>query len=323
MTFKFRPAVREQTTLLIGLAGPSSSGKTYSALRLATGMADGGPIFMIDTESRRGLHYADQFKFQHGELAPPFRPQAYLDSLEAAKNEGAKVIIVDSTSHEHEGPGGILEWHDEELNRMAGDDWGKRERVKFTAWIKPKQAHNKFVNSALQLGVHVVFCFRAKPKLRMVKVAGKTEVIDAGWQPICSDRFEYEMTSLLMLPPNGQGVPDLEAPATKLQEQHKAIVSKGQQIDEEMGKRFVAWADGAKAKPKTTTKPKTNGETAPELLDVARQIASLGSDQFRRYLTSEEGKRNRKRLEPHFPELREIAAKTDEAEAKSKQGELV
>src|SRR4051794_9429683 len=106
MTFQFRPAVRERTPLLIGLAGPSGSGKTFSALRLATGLAAGGPVFFVDTESRRGLHYADQFRFQHCDLTAPFRPNSYLEALTAAKAAGAAVVIVDSMSHEHEGPGG-------------------------------------------------------------------------------------------------------------------------------------------------------------------------------------------------------------------------
>ena len=87
MTFTFRPAVRQATSVLVGLAGPSSSGKTYSALRLATGM--GGPIFMIDTESGRGLHYADQFDYQHATLEAPFRPAAYLEAIQASAAAGA------------------------------------------------------------------------------------------------------------------------------------------------------------------------------------------------------------------------------------------
>ncbi len=38
-TFTLKPAVRTQVPLLLGIVGASSSGKTYSALRLATGMA--------------------------------------------------------------------------------------------------------------------------------------------------------------------------------------------------------------------------------------------------------------------------------------------
>ncbi len=249
-TYTFRPAVREQTSMLLGLAGPSSSGKTFSALRLATGMAGGDKIMMIDTEGRRGLHYADQFKFEHCNLTAPFRPQRYMEALIAAKALSPSVIIVDSQSHSHEGPGGLLEYHEEELTRMGGQDHAKRERVKFAAWIKPKQEQNLFVNSVLQLDINVIFCFRAKKKLMLVKnQKGKIEPVDIGWQPICSDRFEFEMTALLMLPPNSQGIPELTHESTKLQEQHKGLIKPGQQLTEDTGRALAEWARGAPPRP--------------------------------------------------------------------------
>jgi len=59
--FILQPAVKEEVPLFVGLVGPSSSGKTYTALRLATGihkvMNQPGGIIVIDTENRRALHY--------------------------------------------------------------------------------------------------------------------------------------------------------------------------------------------------------------------------------------------------------------------------
>jgi hypothetical protein len=242
----FRPAKLDKTPLLIGIAGCSGSGKTYSALRMAKGIQSvvGGKVFMIDTEARRGLHYAKMFDFQHGELNPPFRPEAYSSAIQAAVRAGATVIIIDSTSHEHEGQGGILEWQQEEVQRMAGDDYKKREAVKFSAWIQPKAAHNKFVNILLQTPVHVIFCFRAKDKIELRKIDGKIKPTEVGWQPICADRLEYEMTALVVLPPNSKGVPDLEAQATKIQEQHRHIIKSGKQLSEEMGAALAKWANG-------------------------------------------------------------------------------
>ncbi len=50
MTFTIRPAVREKIGLLFGVAGASGSGKTFSALTLAKGIANGtGRIGVIDT----------------------------------------------------------------------------------------------------------------------------------------------------------------------------------------------------------------------------------------------------------------------------------
>ena len=97
------------TPILIGLVGPSGSGKTYSALRLATGIQSvvGGDIFVIDTEARRSLHYADKFNFRFLQFDPPFGPLDYLAAIRHCVSKGAKTIVVDSMSHEHEGKGGV------------------------------------------------------------------------------------------------------------------------------------------------------------------------------------------------------------------------
>src|SRR3990167_11064864 len=119
MNFSFRPAARENVSLLIGLAGGTGSGKTFSALELATGLAGSKPFALIDTEAGRAKHYADQFKFDHGDLHPPFRPSNYADAIKAADEAGYPVIIVDSVSHEHAGEGGLMDWHEEELTQKA------------------------------------------------------------------------------------------------------------------------------------------------------------------------------------------------------------
>lgn len=112
--FTMQKAVRGQVPLLIGLTGPSGSGKTFSALRLAKGIQSivGGKICGVDTESRRMLHYADNFDFQHVDFQAPFGSLDYLAALQACVAGGAKVIIVDSMSHEHSGVGGMIEYQE-------------------------------------------------------------------------------------------------------------------------------------------------------------------------------------------------------------------
>ena len=82
---------RGRRPVLIGSLGPSSSGKTYSGLRLATGIQTvyGGDIFVVDTEQRRSLHYADRFKFKHVDFQAPYGSLDYLDALRYAKKQGA------------------------------------------------------------------------------------------------------------------------------------------------------------------------------------------------------------------------------------------
>lgn len=204
--FEDTPAVRRAVPVLLGLFGPSGSGKSFSALRLATGMerVTGKATFCIDTEAGRALHYADLFKFRHVPFLAPFGPLDYLAAIEHCVKQGAGQIIVDSGSHLWEGQGGVLEMHEAELDRIAGTDFAKRERVKMLAWVKPKSELRRLINSLLQINCNFIFCFRAKEKMKIVK--GK-EPVALGYQPIISDEFTYEMTANLFLPPASSGAP--------------------------------------------------------------------------------------------------------------------
>jgi hypothetical protein len=74
------------------------------------------------------------------------------------------------------------------------------------AWIKPKAAENEFIYTMLGADCHMILCFRAKEKIKIVKGA---EPIDLGWQPIAGERIAFETIFTLMLPPHSKGVPDL------------------------------------------------------------------------------------------------------------------
>jgi len=277
MTFQFKPALREQVALLIGLAGSSGSGKTFSAMRLASGIADGKPFAVIDTEAGRAKHYADQFKFDHGDLKPPFRPDAYAEAIHAADKAGYPVIIVDSMSHVWAGDGGVLDWHEDELDRMAGDDWKKREAVKMAAWIKPKMGHKAMVQKLLQVRAHLILCFRAEEKIEMVRGDdGKMKIIPKvsptglhGWMPVCEKNLPYELTCSFLLTADAPGMPK----PIKLQEQHKAMFPLSEPISEGSGKRVAEWAAGGKPQ----VKQKANG--AVDTSKVIAAFRSIGIDQ--------------------------------------------
>jgi hypothetical protein len=248
-TFEDKWAVREKVPVMIGLMGPSGGGKTFSALRLATGIqrVNGGDIYGIDTEARRMLHYAGKFKFRHIAFGAPFSPIDYLAAIEHCVKKGAGVVIVDSMSHEHEGPGGVLEMHEAELQRLAKGDTYKMESMKFLAWSKPKAARRRMINSILQLPASFIFCFRAKEKIKPLK--GK-EPLHMGFMPIAGEEFVYEMMLNCLLMPNAGGVPTWttenvgEKMMMKLPEQFKALADKAEPLSEEIGERIAKWAMG-------------------------------------------------------------------------------
>jgi ABC-type dipeptide/oligopeptide/nickel transport system ATPase subunit len=255
--FQANDAKREHVPLLIGLTGPSGGGKTYSALRLATGIQQvtGGDIYFIDTESRRALHYADQFKFKHVPFTAPFGSLDYLAALQFCVKQGAKVVIVDSMSHEHEGPGGMVDLHDQLVDKMAGTDFAKRERVKMLAWSEPKQKRRQLINGILQLNANFIFCFRAKNSSKPVKGAnGRTEVEALGFMPIAGEEFVFEQTLNALLLPAAGGVPSWdsqqigERTMIKLPEQFASLRDYKGPLDEKVGKKLALWAAG-KARP--------------------------------------------------------------------------
>ena len=259
MSFNFREAKREGVSLIVGLAGGTGSGKTLSALKLGKGMSDGAPFAFIDTESGRGLFYADQFSFRYGDLKPPFRPDAYAEAIKAADDAKFPVVIVDSFSHSWAGEGGVLDWQEEELDRMAGQDWKKREACKMAAWIKPKMSMKAMVQRLLQVRAHLIICLRAEQRIEMVRGAdGKMEIREKqsltglnGWIPVCEKSLPFEMTASLLLTADRPGIPQ----PIKLMDVHRPFFPLDAPITEASGARLAAWAKGGAGAPTDAAAP--------------------------------------------------------------------
>jgi hypothetical protein len=253
MTFSFRPGIREHTPLIIGLAGPTKSGKSYSALRLATGLAGNAPIVLLNNEGPRGNQYADTFKYVVCDLDAPHRPQQYTEALKAAEAQRPGVIIIDSLSRMHDGPGGVLEWHEEILKERAGDDFRRREKLTFSAWIAPKQAENAFIYQMLSLRVPLILCIRAKEKAFIKK--GQDPVFR--WDTIMGDAIAFETMFTLMFLPGAKGIPDPEFSA--LRSPFDKLIDMRRQVDESLGQQLAVWAKGA-AVAETNGEPPTDSE---------------------------------------------------------------
>jgi len=236
----------------------------------------GGKIFVIDTEHRRALHYAEDFDFQHVDMKEPFSPLDYLAAIESCEKQGAKILIVDSFSHCHEGPGGVLDMHDEEVKRLAGPnaDYARRERMNFPAWGKPKKQHQKLVSSILRLGINAIFCFRAKQKILMPK-KGEKDMVHLGWQPIVTDGFEYEMTVSCLLYPNADGVPIWkpeergERHISKKYAQMAHIFPDGDVLSEDTGEALAHWAAGKRQGVQAPSAPRDPAPENQGLIDDA------------------------------------------------------
>lgn len=193
---QFSKAKRKAVPMLISLSGTSGSGKTYSALLLAAGLAGPtGRVAFIDTENGRGSMYADSpgitaalpKGFDIAQLDPPYSPERYIEAIEAAEKSGATVCVIDSATHEWEGIGGCCEIAEKfKLKGMPN-------------WAKAKMLHKRFMNHCLSSQMHIIFCLRAREKVKIVKVNGKEEIIPVGIQPICEKNFVFEQLLSLQL----------------------------------------------------------------------------------------------------------------------------
>jgi hypothetical protein len=279
--------------LWIGLMGPSGGGKTFSAFRLAEGIKSviGGKIEMIDTESGRGKHYAELFDYEYTAFPPPHGSLDYQAVIEhAVKVNKSSIIIIDSVSHEHEGDGGMMEYHEAELDRMAGDDWKKRDAMSMLAWVKPKAARRQLLRSMLAQGTSVVFilCFRADESSKPVKKNGKTEVVHMGFMPIAGKGFVFECTVCALLMPSADGVPTWnpenvgEKMMKKLPEQFREMFGRleGKPLSEEVGVELAKWSLGGSKSAATTPSSQEAPKSLAERTEAAKAFlrAAKSSD---------------------------------------------
>lgn len=231
-----RKAVREGARLVIGLAGISGSGKTYTALQVAYGLAnfDASKVGLLDTENRRGSLYAKALTkpdgtvdpFLIGDLYAPFSPQRYVDAILEFQAAGVEVLVIDSTSHEWEGVGGC-----EDIAHSGG---------RLPDWKTAKREHKRFMNIALACNMHIIFCIRAREKVDM---RDTRNIQSLGIQPICEKNMMFEMTASMMMWDEGKTQDVLKCP-----EELRAILGRGQgYLTSGDGKALRDWVDGGQA----------------------------------------------------------------------------
>lgn len=196
MSIEIKQVRRKGAKLVVGLCGVSGSGKTYSALQLAYGLAgnNASKVGLLDTENGRGSLYADIFgePFMIADLTPPFSPSRYIEAMRAFSESGIEVLVVDSMSHEWEGEGGCEE--------MAHAPKPNGEPRKIADWLTAKREHKRFMNALLLMPAHVVACFRAREK---TDFKDPRNPVSLGLQPITEKNVLFEMTASLMLHDKG------------------------------------------------------------------------------------------------------------------------
>lgn len=190
----FVKATKAQARLRLAIHGPSGSGKTYSALEIARHLVPNGRVALVDTERGSASKYSDRFEFDTMSIADNYNPGVLLDAIKDAA--GYDVLIVDSLSHFWNGPGGLLEMIDQDVQRSKSRG-GKGDS--FAAWKTVDPIYRRLVQGILAAPMHLIATLRAKQEYVKEDDNGKTRIRKIGLSPEMRDSFQYEMDIESML----------------------------------------------------------------------------------------------------------------------------
>jgi hypothetical protein len=310
--------LNEPLTITLGLSGASGTGKTYTALLVARGMAQetngpGARIGVVDTENRRALHYRDAFpEMVHFDMAAcdetgalvGFNPERWIEVIDAAEAADLPVLVIDSFSHEWEGVGGVLDLHEKTLDEMTrGLDPSRRDSRSQLAWANVKPRHRRLVDRIVRAKLNIIICTRAKPVMQDAKTKlnarpTKTRMANVPWDPASDDNLMFEMTAMIMLSPDAPGCPRY---LVKCADQFKSLFDPRKPMGVEAGRAMARWA-----------RDQGNAQEQKRVMDLARQQARLGRDAFAAWWQGD-GRPHRNTVAPIIDELRRLAAEPIDA----------
>ena len=221
----FQKAKKEKIYLKVLLAGASGSGKSYSALKLATGIANkmGGRIAAIDTEAGRIRYYANEFDFDDLQLSEPYTPEKYIEAITQAVDGGYSVLIIDSITHE---------WYYilDQVDKIPGTN-------SYTKWGKLTPRHNKFTEKMIQSPINIIATVRGKDAYVLEQDKnGKQVPKKVGLGYTQRDGLEYEYTVTF-------NIDQTNHVATAQKDNTHLFENKYEMLTEKDGEALYEWAN--------------------------------------------------------------------------------
>ena len=195
---QIKKASRSLTYVKILLTGPSGSGKSMSALTLATGMTHKIPdtggnstrIGYIGSESGRDELYADRFDYDLISLDEKDKTvRGYSTALDMFVKNGYKIIIIDSLSHL---------W-DEVIDEVSKAEKSKKYKTSITNWAENKKPNKKFLQKILSTEAHIICTARGKDQYIVENENGRNvfKKVGVGAQQDKDAEYEFMISFLL------------------------------------------------------------------------------------------------------------------------------
>lgn len=252
----FGKAVRQNVWLRISLGGTSGSGKSFSALRMATGLSKkcNSRIAFISTEKSRTLYYADQFDYDVLELED-YSPESYIEAIDAAIDAGYKVIIVDSLSH-------CWQFINDIHSKMPGNS--------FQNWGKLKPRWGKLMQKILEAPAHIITCSRAKTEWAMEDKNGKQVPKKVGLGNEGDKQADFEYTVALMIE---QGT-HIASVGEGGKDNTGLFEGKYEVLTEKHGEMLYDWANSTDIPPEIVKVPVDTADTSDDVAEIKKQITA-------------------------------------------------
>ena len=257
MAIGFKKAKREQIWLKVLFAGASGSGKTYTALRVATGIAKktGGKVAAIDTENGRIRYYANEFDFDDLQLEMPYSPEKYIEAIDMAIDGGYDVLIIDSITHEWDY---CLEQH----SKMPGNS--------YTNWAKITPRHDAFMEKILQSPLHILCTVRGKDEYVLEEKNGKQVPKKVGLGYKQRDNTEYNYTVTFNIDQKTHVAEAMKDNTHIFEDRYDVLTEKD-------GEKLFDWANSGDAPvPKPIVKTSTVIEE--DIKEVKKQVVGLARE---------------------------------------------
>jgi len=242
----FQRAQRSQVFAKLAITGPTGSGKTFSALRLAGGLLNGTGkrIAFLDTENDSASLYSERFDFDVLPINRPFENEKFIEGINMAVSEGYGIVIIDSSSHFWEG---VLEYKSK-LDGRGGNS--------YTNWQDANKKFDGIIAAVLHSKIHLIACMRSKMDYILEDNGkGKMAPRKVGLAPVMRDGIEYEFTTVFDI------ALDHQAQASK--DRSGLFTDKICQITEATGATLAEWLSGATAKQPATPPAQNDDDEIP------------------------------------------------------------
>jgi len=257
MAIGFKKAKREQIWLKVLFAGASGSGKTYTALRVATGIAKktGGKVAAIDTENGRIRYYANEFDFDDLQLEMPYSPEKYIEAIDIAIDGGYDILIIDSITHEWDY---CLEQH----SKMPGNS--------YTNWAKITPKHDAFMEKILQSPLHILCTVRGKDEYVLEEKNGKQVPKKVGLGYKQRDNTEYNYTVTFNIDQKTHVAEAMKDNTHIFEDRYDVLTEKD-------GEKLFDWANSGDA-PAPKPIVKTSTVIEEDIKEVKKQVVGLAKE---------------------------------------------